>query len=147
MDIQYLTLLKWILFLLVEFCRNAPGSYCRDCVDAGCCLECCFCCLEFFLYPAYSRGVLSLILPCRMLGCMGNSCWKMPCNDLHGMSLVVVVFLVEELILYVEISWSCWIACGNTVVLVGMDCIWKHHCTRRRLKYFSLDLLSPLLWK
>ena len=43
-------------------------------------------------------------------------------RSLHGMSLVVVVFLgrilVEELILYVEISWSCWIACGNTVVLV-----------------------------
>ena len=53
----------------------------------------------------------------------------MPCSDLHGMSLVVVVFLVEELILYVEISWSCWIACGNTVVLVEwMDCMRKHHC-------------------
>ena len=27
----------------------------------------------------------------------------MPCTDLHGMSLVVVVFLVEELILYAEL--------------------------------------------
>ena len=27
----------------------------------------------------------------------------MPRTDLHGMSLVVVVFLVEELILYVEL--------------------------------------------
>ena len=44
----------------------------------------------------------SLILPCRMLGDTGNSCWKMPCTDLHEMSLVVVVFLGEELILYVE---------------------------------------------
>ena len=45
----------------------------------------------------------------------------MPCSDLHRMSLVVVVFLVEELILYIELTvetWSCWIACGNTVVLV-----------------------------
>ena len=45
----------------------------------------------------------------------------MPCNDLHRMSLVVVVFLVEELILYIELAvetWSCWIVCGNTVVLV-----------------------------
>ena len=45
----------------------------------------------------------AFILSCRMLGCMGNSHWEMPCNDLHRMSLVVVVFLVEELILYVEL--------------------------------------------
>ena len=45
--------------------------------------------------------------------------------DLHVV-ILVVVFLVEELILYVEISWSCWIACGNTVVLV--EWMWKHHC-------------------
>ena len=32
-----------------------------------------------------------------LLGCTGNSCWKMPCSDLHGMSLVVVVFLGEFL--------------------------------------------------
>ena len=80
----------------------------------------------------------------------GSSCWKMPCISLHGMSLVVVVFLVVGLILYVELTvetWSCWIVCGNTVVLVEwMDCVWKH-CTGRRLKYLSLDLLSPLLWK
>ena len=67
------------------------------------------------------REAGSLILPCRMLGCTGNSHWKMPCISLHGMSLVVVVLLVVELILYVELTvetWSCWIACGNTVVLV-----------------------------
>ena len=78
----------------------------------------------------------------------------MPCNDLHRMSLVVVVFLVVELIsvhrINVEdcstcgntwsscssciITWSCWIACGNTVL-------------EDRLKNLSLDLLSPLLWK
>ena len=68
-----------------------------------------------------------------MLGCMGNSHWRMPCDDLHRMSLVVVVFLVVELILYVELSvetWSCWVACGNTVFLVVLvewvDCVWKH---------------------
>ena len=69
-----------------------------------------------------------------MLGCTGNSHWKVPCIDLHRMSLVVVVFLVVELILYVELSWGCWIACGNTVVLVvlveWMDYVWKH-CTQR----------------
>ena len=58
----------------------------------------------------------------------------MPSICVHGMSLVVVVFLVVELILYVELSWSCWIACGNTVVLVvfveWMDYVWKH-CIRR----------------
>ena len=83
-----------------------------------------------------------------MLGYMGNSHWKMPCIDLHGMSLVVVVFLVVEIILYVELSvetWSCWIACGNTVVLVEWtDCVWKH-CTRR-LKYLSLDIFSLLFF-
>ena len=43
-----------------------------------------------------------------------------------------------------RITWSCWIACGNTVVLVEwMDCVWKH-CTWR-LKYLSLDLLSSSL--
>ena len=48
------------------------------------------------------KGGQSLILPCRILGCTGNSQWRMPCIDLYGMSLVVVVFLVVELILYVE---------------------------------------------
>ena len=95
------------------------------------------------------RGAGSLVLPCRMLGCTGNSHWKMPCINLHGMSLVVVVFLVVELILYVELTvetWSCWIACGNTVVLVEwMDCVWKH-CTQRRLKYLSLDIFSLLFF-
>ena len=45
------------------------------------------------------------------------------------MSLVVVVFLGEELILYIELTvetWSCWIACGNTVVLVGIHCIGRN---------------------
>ena len=49
------------------------------------------------------RGAGSLILPCRMLWRHGSSHWKMPCTDLHGMSLVVVVFLGEELILYGEL--------------------------------------------
>ena len=77
-------------------------------------------------------------------------------RSLHGMSLVVVVFLVEELILYAELLGvaglrvetlylkkscsscrNCWIVCGNTTVSVLED----------RLKNLSLDLLSPLLWK
>ena len=77
-----------------------------------------------------------------------GSHWKMPCINLHGMSLVVVVFPVVELILYVELSveaWSCWIVCGNTVVLVEwMDYVWKH-CIRR-LKYLSLDIFSLLFF-
>ena len=48
----------------------------------------------------------------------------MPCTDLHGMSLVVVVFLGEELILYAELFG----VAGLRVFLVGM---WKHHCTQR----------------
>ena len=66
------------------------------------------------------------------------------------MSLVVVVFLGEELILYGELlgvaglrvetlyskkSCSSCIICGSTTVLED------------RLKNLSLDLLSPLLWK
>ena len=44
-----------------------------------------------------------------------------------------------------RITWSCWIACGNTVVLVEwMDCVWKH-CTRR-LEYLSLDIFSLLFF-
>ena len=42
-----------------------------------------------------------------------QSAWDEPCSCNISWRI-----LVEELILYVEISWSCWIACGNTVVLV-----------------------------
>ena len=70
------------------------------------------------------------------------------------MSLVVVVFLVEELILYIELTVETWEL---------LDCVWKHCSSCRmdglyvetplysvlkdRLKNLSLDLLSPLLWK
>ena len=123
MDIQYLTLLERILFLLVEFCKNVPGSYCRDCVDTGCCLECCFyqvelleaclCCVAL----ECCRGAGSLILPCRILGDTGNSCWKEPARD-EPCSCSISWILVEELILYIELTvetCSCWIACGSTV--------------------------------
>ena len=55
--------------------------------------------------PWNAAGALgALFLPCRMLEYMGSSCWRMPSNYLHGMSLVVVVFLVEELILYADLN-------------------------------------------
>ena len=124
MDIQNLTLLERILFLLVEFCRNAPGSYCRDRVDAGCSLECCFyrvelleaclCCMAL----ECCTGAGSLILPCRMLGDMGNSCWKMPCSDLHGMTRdepCSCSISWRRINSVCRITWSCWTACGNTV--------------------------------
>ena len=132
MDIQYLTLLERILFLLVEFCRDVPGSYCRGCVGCWLPLGVLFCRVELTGSLLVLCGPYRWILPCRMLGCKGNTCWRMPSICVHGMSLVVVVFRVEELILYVEISWSCWIACGNTVIPVvlveWMDYMWKHHC-------------------
>ena len=87
LDIQYLTLLERILFLLVEFCRNAPGSYCRGCVDAACRLECCFCRVELLeaclccMALECCRVAGSLILPCRMLECTGSSHWKEPAWD------------------------------------------------------------------
>ena len=82
-----------------------------------------------------------------MLGDTGNSCWKMPCTDLHGMTrdepcscsiscrrinsvLGVAGLRVETLVVLVE-----WIICGDTTVFED------------RLKNLSLDLLSPLLWK
>ena len=58
-----------------------------DCVDAGCCVECCFywvelleaclCCMAL----ECCREARSLILPCRMLGDTGSSCWKEPARD------------------------------------------------------------------
>ena len=78
-------------------------------MDAGCRVECCFCRLELLEACLYCMALecckepYSWILPCGVLGDTGNSCWKMPCIDLHGMSLVVVVFLGEELILYAEL--------------------------------------------
>ena len=77
MDIQYLTLLERILFLLVEFCRNAPGSYCRGCVDAGCRLECCF----------YRVELLEACLCCREPGalfCRVEFCRNAPGSYCRG---------------------------------------------------------------
>ena len=47
------------------------------------------------------REAGSLILPCRMLGDTGNSCWKEPAWD-EPCSCSISWILVEELILYVE---------------------------------------------
>ena len=68
-------------------------------MDAACHLECCFCCLEFFLYPVYSRVLGAWF--CRV-ECLETR-ETVAGRSLHGMSLVVVVFLVEELILYAEL--------------------------------------------
>ena len=92
-----------------------------------------------------SREPYSWILPCRMLGDMGNSCWKMPCTGLHGMtrdepcSCSISCGRINSVC---RITWSCWIACGDTVVLVGM---WNTTVFEDRLKNLSLDLLSSLL--
>ena len=54
------------------------------------------------------------------------------------MSLVVVVFLVEELISVCRITWSCWIACGK-------HC--RIHCIRRNLVVLVLFVETPLYSK
>ena len=78
-----------------------------------------------------SREPCGWILPCRMLGDMGNSCWKMPCTGLHGMtqdepcSSSISCGRINSVC---RITWSCWIARGDNVVLVEM---WKHHCIQR----------------
>ena len=43
----------------------------------------------------------------------------MPCISLHGMSIVVVVFLVVELILYVELMWKT-VVCVETLGVAGL---------------------------
>ena len=74
-------------------------------MDAGCRVECCFCRVE----------LLEACLCCMALECcreLGALFCRVECletrgtvagRSLHGMSLVVVVFLGEELILYAEL--------------------------------------------
>ena len=141
-------------------------------MDAACRVECCFCRLELLeaclccMALEYCREAESLVLPCRMLGDTGNSCWKMPCSDQHGMtrdepcSCSISCGRINSVC---RITWSCWIACGNTVVLVEYT-VFEDLCNscrncwivcgnttvsvlEDRLKNLSLDLLSPLLWK
>ena len=50
----------------------------------------------------YCKGAGSLILPCRMLGDMGDSCWKEPARDEPCSCSISWRILVEGLILYVE---------------------------------------------
>ena len=45
----------------------------------------------------------SLILPCRMPGDTGNSCWKEPARDEPCSCSISWRILVEELILYAEL--------------------------------------------
>ena len=63
------------------------------------------------------------------------------------MSLVVVVFLVEELILYAELLG----VAGLHVETLCSSCrnveTPLYSVLEDRLKNLSLDLLSPLLWK
>ena len=143
-------------------CRTWPGSCCRDCVDAACRLECCFCWAELLedclccMALEYCREAGSLILPCRMLGDTGNSCWKEPARD-EPCSCSISCGRINSVC---RITWSCWIACGNTVVLVEYTVFedLMRNCwivcgnttvsvLEDRLKNLSLDLLSPLLWK
>ena len=115
--------------LLVEFCRNAPGSYCRYCVDAACRVECCFCREELLeaclccVALECCREAGSLILPCRMLGCTGSSHWKMPCNSAWDEPCSC------------NISWRrINSVCRNILEL--LDCMWKHcriHCIQGNL--------------
>ena len=86
-------------------------------MDVGCRLECCFYPVELtgsllsaVVALEYCKEAGSLILPCRMLGDTGNSCWKMPCTDLHGMT--------RDEPCSCSISWRrinsvCRINCGN----------------------------------
>ena len=106
-----------------------PGSHCRERVETGCHVECCFCRVELLEACCYCRGLEhcralgALILPCRMLGYTGNNCWKMPAQN---EPCSCCSFLVVELILYVELNvetCSCWIACGNTGTL--LDSSWN----------------------
>ena len=71
-----------------------------------------------------------------MLGDTGNSCWKEPARD-EPCSCSISCGRINSVC---RITWSCWIACRNTVVLVGM---WKHHC----ILYSKIDWrISPWIF-
>ena len=76
-------------------------------MDAGCRVECCFCRVELLeaclccVALECCREPYSWSLPCGVLGDTGavaGRCLVLICTGCHGMSLVVVVFLVEELV-------------------------------------------------
>ena len=74
--------------------------------------------------PACAVGAQELDSAVQNAWMHGEHLLRMPCIYLHGMSLVVVVFLVVELILYAELNvetYSCWIVCGNTGDTLGFD--------------------------
>ena len=78
-------------------------------MDAGCRVECCFCRVELLeaclccMALECCREVRKPILPCRMLGDTGNSCWKEPARDEPCSCSISWRILVEELILYAEL--------------------------------------------
>ena len=93
------------------------------------------------------KDAWSLILPCRMLGCTGNSRWRMPARNEPCSCCISLKFLVVELILL-----------GSTyrirlvVVVTGLhvetletllDSSWNEVLEVSFLGY----LLSPFLWK
>ena len=103
-------------------------------MDAGCRVECCFCRLEFLeaclccMALECCREAGSLVLPCRMLGDTGNSCWKEPARD-------------EPCSSWRRINS----ACRNILEL--LDCVWRHcriHCIRRNLVGCVLFVETPL---
>ena len=72
-------------------------------MDAGCRVECCFCRVELLEACLCMERLECCILPCRMLGDTGNSCWKEPARDEPCSCSISWRILVEELILYAEL--------------------------------------------
>ena len=72
-------------------------------MDAGCRVECCFCRLELLEACLCMERLECCILPCRMLGDTGNSCWKEPARDEPCSCSISWRILVGELILYAEL--------------------------------------------
>ena len=120
-----------------------PGSYCRGYVDTACRLECCFYRVELLeaclcrvecLECCREPGAGSLIAGfCRVecletQGTVAGRCLVLVCTGWHGMSLVVVVFLVEELILYLEL----------------LDCVWRHCSSCRNVE---IPLYTKIDWR
>ena len=77
----------------------------------------------------------------------------MPCNDLHGMTWDEPCSCSISCRINSVYQINCWIACGNTVVLVVLvGCVLfvetpLSSVLEDSLKNLSLYLLSPLLWK
>ena len=80
-----------------------------------------------------------------MLGCTGNNHWKMPYNDLHGMtrdepcSCSISCGRINSVHRIncgrlVVLCGNTWSSCRNAGLRVVLCRMWKHHCTSKGIE-------------